>query len=64
LILDRLNYNSGVNIPFYSQIFHLGKVSLFREFRGEFHGSGLRVLFCREFAIQKGKPFPIKENLS
>jgi hypothetical protein len=42
---------AGVNISFYAQIFHLGKVFLFREFREEFHESGLRELFCRGLEI-------------
>jgi hypothetical protein len=53
LTKDREGQASGVNISFYSQIF-----------REEFHGSGLRVLFCRELAIEKEKIYPDFDNHS
>ena len=59
---------SGVNISIYSQILHLGKVSLLRETREEFPSSGSRALCCRELAnkrsLSQQETFRKQGNLS
>jgi hypothetical protein len=55
--------NAGVNISFYTQILHLGKVSLFMGFWEEFLYFRIHSIFCCELTIQKGKPFPIDNIL-
>ena len=53
------DFNSGLNISFYSQILHLGKVSHFRVFWEEFPCSAICALFCREFAFKNGNPYQL-----
>jgi hypothetical protein len=51
--------SAGVNISFYSQILHLGKLSIFMEFWEEFPFFGIGAIFRSELEIQNEKPFPI-----